>query len=261
MRRKRKNHVGIGIGILTAAAVAAMISGCGNGSEKIKQTSADTQTESSASSGTEETKDTKTAAATTGAEESASEEKREEKRIRPLPATLNINDLNDVTFSASFQPDHVKMDQDTLSIHMTVYDYELFDMVDISQLEKGDVLVCNGVDMPVESVERQDNGMVTVNGGLEEGGCYLMTNGDGVYYESGFDDAKSYYAIGETTLEADTDFVFTDNSDLENPGKTMDARSFAEYAQAQPENTFIPNNISVRTENGKMTEIVKNYIP
>lgn len=238
--------------LMMIATAAMMLTACGNGSEKIQQTSASVQMETTQTAS--ESKTTENTEQTTAGEQS-------EKRITPLPSTMSVDNLNDATFAVSFLPDDVKMDGEGLSVHMTVYDYEFFDMVDISQMEKGDVIVCNGVDTAVESIEREDNGMITINGGLENGGCYLMTDGDGVYYETGFDDAKTYYSIGETTLEADTNFVFTDNSDLENQGKTMDAKEFAEYVQTQSEHTFQPNNMSVRTENGKISEIVKNYMP
>lgn len=234
-----------------------MLTACGNSNEKIQQTSASAQTQAETIKDISAAKPTENTEAATAGEQG----QQSGKRITPLPSTMSVNSLNDATFSVSFFPDDIKLNGDVLSIYMTVYDYELFDMVDISQMEKGDVIVCSGVDVPVESIEREQNGMITIDDGLENGGCYLMTDGGGVYYEVGFDNEKTYYSIGDITLESGSNFVFTDNSDLENQGKTMDAKEFAEYAQAQEVFAFQPTNMSVRTENGKIVEIVKNYTP
>lgn len=257
--RKKKS---MAIGILAMAATAALMTACGNGGEKIQQT------ESAAVSASEEKKTETTgesASAGTVSESTEAEngaQTEEAKRISPLPATLSLDDLKDATFAASIQTSGVTMENGTLSVRMIVYDYELFDMAEISQLKEGDTLVCNGEDMLVTFVERGDGGMVTVNGGLEEGGCYLATNGDGVYYESGFDDMKSYYSIGETVLEAAPDFVFVDRSDIESQSeKTMNAEEFAEFVKMQDDNAFLPTGTQVRTENGKIAEIDKNYTP
>lgn len=254
--RKKKS---MAIGILAVAATAALMTACGNGGEKIQQT------ESTAASATEQQTETAKASAGTAEESTQAEngaQTEQAKRISPLPATLSLDGLQDATFAASIQTSGVTMDNGTLSVRMIVYDYELFDMTEISQLKEGDTLVCNGEDLLVTSVERGDGGMVTVNGGLEEGGCYLATNGDGVYYESGFDDMKSYYSIGDTVLEAAPDFVFVDRSDIESQSeKTMNAEEFAEFVKTQDDNAFLPTGTQVRTENGKIAEIDKNYTP
>jgi len=61
------------------------------------------------------------------------------KTVEPLPAALHADALDDCTFAAGFQASDVALNDDGMMVvHLTVYDYELFDLVDISQLAAGD---------------------------------------------------------------------------------------------------------------------------
>lgn len=180
--------------------------------------------------------------------------------VRPLPTTLSVDSLEDCTFAASFAASDVALDGDgMLCVTMTVYDYERFDLVDISELAEGDTLVIDGKDVPVESVERSGS-YVTVNGGLEEGGYDLYTEEDGVYYEVIMDAGANYYAIGEVTLPVDQEFVFTDNADLEKPGQISYAGDFL-MAMEDSDDVFQANATTVRTADGKIVELTRNYMP
>lgn len=63
-----------------------------------------------------------------------------------------------------------------------IYDYELFDLVDISLLEVGSIIVINKELVEVVSLERNELGTVIINGGLDAGGYELVTDGYGVFY-------------------------------------------------------------------------------
>ena len=81
-------------------------------------------------------------------------------------------------------------------------------MVDIAQLAVGDTIVVDGKDMVVTSRE-DENGFVTINGGLEQGGVDLTSDDSGVYYAVGLDDAKSYHELGKVTVPVAEGFVLT----------------------------------------------------
>jgi predicted small secreted protein len=200
------------------------------------------------------------ASSAAGSAQSAPASSRSGKTVEPLPAQLDLHALQDCTFAASFASSDVGLDGDgMLCVTMTVYDYELFDLVDISQLARGDILDVDGKKLEVTSVDRS-GADVTVNGGLEEGGCDLHTDEDGVYYEVIMDAGKNYKAIGQVTLPVDQDFVYTDDSDLENPGKTFYAGDFL-TAMENGTDTFQANATTVCTAGGKIVELTRIYMP
>ena len=181
--------------------------------------------------------------------------------MKPLPGYLDVNALQDCTFSAGFEAKDVYLNDDgALVVHMTVYDHELFDLVDISELAVGDTLVIDGNELMVETLERDNAGGIIINGGLDKDGYYLATDDDGVYYERGMDDAYSYYAVGEATIPVDQDFLLTDSSDLDKPERTLYAGDFLMEMENSTE-IFSPNNTTVTVANGKILGMVRVYTP
>lgn len=181
-------------------------------------------------------------------------------RVEPLPATLSVDTIesNDCTFAASFAAADINTDGEQPTIHMSVYDCELFDMVDVSQLDKGSTLVIDGNEVAVESVETNDQGLVSINGGQENDGYDLYTEEDGVYYECSMDGAKNYHSIGEITLPLSPEFVFYDRSDLENPEAAYTAEEFLAQADA---GVFTEFNTTVTVTGGVIENITRNYLP
>lgn len=183
------------------------------------------------------------------------------KIIKPLPSYLDMNNMKDCSFSAGFEAKDVYLNDDgALVVHMTVYDYELFDLVEMSELAVGDTLVINGAEVIVDTLERDSAGGITINGGLDKGGHYIATDENGVYYELGMDDAYSYYALGEVTLPVDQDFVLTDGSDLEKPERTLYAGDFLMEMENSSE-SFSPINTTVTVVGGKIVDMVRVYAP
>ena len=182
------------------------------------------------------------------------------KTIAPMASELDLTALDDCTFAASFGPgDAVVNDEGVLTLTLTVYDYERFDMVDISALEVGDILVIEGNTAPVNKLERDGN-HVTINGGYDAGGYDLYTDEDGVYYESIEEYGKIYYEVGQVTLPVDQDFLLTDNSDPQNQGVTLypgDLLNLEDFTQI----AFTANATTVHTAGGKIVEITREYRP
>ena len=116
-------------------------------------------------------------------EEQASEEQQpaqEAKHIEPLAESLDPQALTDATVAASFGADDISETDGKTELTLTVYDYDIYDMVDIAQLAVGDTIVVDGKDMVVTSRE-DENGFVTINGGLEQGGVDLRSDDSCVY--------------------------------------------------------------------------------
>ena len=66
--------------------------------------------------------------------------------------------------------------------------------------------------------------------------------------------------LGEVTISVDPDFVFTDNSDPENPGWQISAGDFLMSMENRTD-SFLPAATVVRTAGGKIVELTRNYMP
>lgn len=178
----------------------------------------------------------------------------EAKRVEPMPESLDLNALTDATVAASFGADDISETDGKTELTLTVYDYDIYDMVDIAQLAVGDTIVVDGKDMVVTSRE-DENGFVTINGGLEQGGVDLTSDDSGVYYAVGLDDTKSYHELGKVTVPVADGFALTDNADPEHPDETYAAADLAELAASEP--GFTANNTLATIEHGELTFSVR----
>lgn len=177
----------------------------------------------------------------------------------PLGRHQGVEEFDNAKFAASFGADDFTKNADgTFTLTTMIYRYELFSGDDIQSLKVGDTIWCLGKKVVVETIEVRDSGLIIVNGGIENGGRYFKTDDEGVYFESGMNDVHSYYEIGENTYTLSADFVFTDNSDMDNP-KTYTAEELMSLLTYDTH--FVNSNTIVETSNGVVTEIVRNYIP
>ena len=123
-------------------------------------------------------------------------------------------------------------------------------------LAAGDTLVVKGEDIPVTSVA-EENGSIRVNGGLEDGGIDLISAGGGAYRVQLEDDARDLYEVGTVTLPVGQDCVLTDDSDPEDPGRTL----YAGDLLGLGDEVFSPQATTVETVGGTVTAIHRDYMP
>ena len=183
------------------------------------------------------------------------------KVISPLPETLDINALDNCTVAVSLEKGDVKLsDNGKTVMDVTVYSYELYDMVDIASLEENDVIVRKNEEVTVTEVERLESGLVRINGGEENGGFDLVSNDSTVYYEIGMNDIKAYYELGKLTLPVSDEFEYIDKSDLDTEAKIYYPADFL-TDDVDIEYSFSPNNTSIVIENGTIIKMNKVYMP
>ena len=127
------------LAILLALSVLAL-SACA-----AKQANSDTQKDS----GTAETEQEPDSAQSAETQHHA----QEAKRIEPLAESLDLNALTDATVAASFGAENISKKDGKMEITLTVYDYDVYDMVDVAQLAVGDTIVVDGKDMTKLSVK------------------------------------------------------------------------------------------------------------
>ena len=181
-------------------------------------------------------------------------------RILPLPCSVDLDQLEDCTLDISLEKDALTVDEaGTFQMQLTVHVYDRYAFADISRMKPGDILSINGQDLQVTSLEETSYGSILINGGLEKGGHELRTKG-GVYYETGFSDVRSYYAIGTITLPLAPDFVYIDASDLDQGEARWSAEAFASMYEKIAQ-YFQPSSTSIVVEKGVVTSLTRIYVP
>ena len=196
-----------------------------------------------------------------GCNSQTGKEENNAKVINPLPETLDVNALDNCTVAVSLEKGNAYVDDSgKMVMDVTVYSYELYDMVDVSTLEENDVIVRKDEEVTITELERLDSGLVRINGGEENGGFDLVSNDSTVYYETGMNDIKAYYEIGMVTLPVSDEFEYIDESVLDSEAKTYYPGDFL-TDDAEIEYNFTPNNTSIVIENGTIIKMNKVYMP
>lgn len=179
--------------------------------------------------------------------------------VTPLPDTVMEN-LTDAVLSVSLKEGDAYVD-DTgiMRMDLKIYTYDKYDIVDISALKVGDILVTHSGEVEVASLEYSETGMISINGGLEAGGLDLVTDDSTIYFETGMNDAKNWYEAGEATIRVSVDFKFLDNRDPEQGEVLFYPGSFLIGEVTNYD--FTPYNTTIRVENGQIIEMDSIYIP
>ena len=143
---------------------------------------------------------------------------------------------------------------------MTVFVYDLYDMVDIAGMKEGDTILRGREEVLISSVERRESGLILINGGLEEGGFELYTEENTVYYERGYSNVKSYYELGKVSLPLSPGFVYRDASDLDKEPVCYRAEDLLNNEEVMG-HYFSAHNTTLQIEDGYVTEMTRVYIP
>ena len=180
-------------------------------------------------------------------------------RIYPLPDTT-MDNLSDAILSISLEEGDAYVD-DTgkMQMDLKIYSYDKYDIVDISMLKVGDILVTHAGEVEITALAHRDNGTILINGGLDENGFDLITDETGIFYECGYNDAKNWYEAGEATIRVSADFLYRDTSDLEKGEILFYPGSF--LIGEVTDYHFTPYNTTIRVENGQIMEMNRIYTP
>ena len=179
--------------------------------------------------------------------------------INPLPDT-SMDNLSDAILSISLEDGDAYVDDSgIMQMDLKIYAYDKYDMVDIANLEVGDTVVRHSGEVKVISKEKNETGTISINGGLENGGFDLVTDNCGIFYETGFNDVKTWYEVGETTIRVSSDFKGIDSADLELGEVVIYPGDFL-IGEIKNYN-FTPYNTTIRVEDGQIVEMNRVYVP
>ena len=183
------------------------------------------------------------------------------KTVAPLPITIDVNNLTDCTVAVSIEKEDLLVDNTGARVlPVTVYAYDLYDMIDISMLEVGDIIILRGEEVLVTDLVRTDYGAVQINGGLDAGGYELRTDEHTVYYETGYSDVKTWFELGKAVLTVSENFVFIDNADPEGGTQTFTLEDLFTDTVKHIYG-FTPYNTRIVIESGVITQMERIYTP
>ena len=186
-------------------------------------------------------------------------EQTEPNTIHPIPDTT-MDNLTDAILSVSLaEGDAYVDDKGQMQMALKIYTYDKYDMVDIAALQVGDIIVTHDGEVEVTSKEQNEAGLIYINGGEENGGFDLFTDDCGLYFETGFNDAKNWYEVGEAVIRVSVDFEGVDSSDPEGEEVILYPGDF--LTDAVENYDFTPYNTTVRVEEGQIVELHRSYTP
>ena len=181
----------------------------------------------------------------------------------PMPQTLDLSGLTSETLSVSFEEGDVYLDDTgVLRMDAVVYSYDIYDMADISRLQVGDSILLRGEPVLIRSIECTDSIPMdaTINGGPDQGGCWLVSGENGTLHEIGYSDVKSFYPLGEVTLQISGDFEYTDRSDPDTEPRVWYPGDFL-YPEVGIDYFFTPHNTTIRLRGGQVIAMERIYTP
>lgn len=126
-----------------------------------------------------------------------------------------------------------------------LYIYDLYDMVDIAQLEVGDNIYIRGQVVEITSLERNDAGTVLINGGPSAGGYALCTDESTVYYEIDANGAHCWQEWADMTYPVSSDFEFRDITE-----KCMEIHKVSYFLEICDDCVFSPDDTTIVIEDG-----------
>ena len=180
--------------------------------------------------------------------------------VAPLPCGYDLENLADCTVPASFCADDFSWMGGNL--RMTVYSEDIYDAVDLLRLQPGDTLLYDGEKIVVETIKDED-GFLTINDGIENGGAWLQAGDGGTYRAVQFDDHSLYTELGAAELPLAENFRIIDCG--ENPTAPSDTLSTGQklYLETLDEwrKSFSPLDTRALIEGGIITEITRHWIP
>ena len=189
----------------------------------------------------------------------STEQPEETHTITPLPDTTMEN-LTDAILSVSLDEGNAYVDDNgRMQMDLKIYTYDKYDMVDIANLKVGDTVVRHSGEVKVISKEQNESGTIYINGGLENGGFDLVTDDCGIFYETGFNDVKNWYEIGEATIRVSVDFEGIDCADPELGEVVIYPGDFLIGEVSNYD--FTPHNTTIRVEDGQIVELNRRYVP
>ena len=183
--------------------------------------------------------------------------------IAPVTNRIDVNNLPDGTYAASFDRGDVLGGASGIFMNAVhIYTRDWYDLADVASLKVGDTIIVEGEEVPVLSLEETEYGIDINRDQDDVRDFYLTTEEDSNgYFVRGMSDLSTYTEQGVTSLVVDADATFTDGWDIEREPETVGYDGIVAAMQNTQMDYFVPQNTTLRVENGRVVEIVRDYVP
>lgn len=189
-------------------------------------------------------------------------EKAEGKVIKPNPYSVDVNNVPDGIYPASFISDDISDTDGKYKVSATIFTEDTYDIVDIGTMAEGDVLVVDGRLYVVNSINKLNSGLMDINGGIEEGGTSLISMEDSnCYVYSGFNDIRTYTNHGKADLELSNELKLTDNGDPAESKEYSGTEAIEQLKEIAKDYYISEHNLRIQIENGVVTEVNRYFMP
>ena len=184
------------------------------------------------------------------------------KKVSPILADVNLENIQDATLSACFTVDDFNWTDAYLTL--TLYSEDIYRSEDIEALQTGDTLVLGGDNIIVNKLTRDGNSLM-VNDGIEEGGAELelMDGSNDIWRSYLLDDHFSYEEIGKAKFHFDENLIISDcGSEPDDPTVTIqtDQKAFIDQLP-EYKKTFSELDTKVEIKDNKIISITRTWIP
>ena len=181
--------------------------------------------------------------------------------VRPVPVNIDVNNLKDGVYPVAFKQEEVEKADGGFNIPFEVFNMDLYDGVELHNLNAGDYIEVAGELMKVDSLSFESR--IRINGGLDCGGVEFRSVGGGVYRYDGWDDMPTYTSFGKVKLFVPDTIIFTDKGNVSESmaGVVVPAGKVYEYLRTVEFGYFNEYAVNIRIEDGKVVEFWRNYRP
>jgi len=184
--------------------------------------------------------------------------------LKPFYFGSSIQEIEDMELDVRFSIEDI--DLENKKIKFEIYNPDLYDAVEVSNLKVGDKIVVSEKEIFIDSLE-ENGDFIEINGGIggSETGVSLVAADGGTYRSVVFNDHSTFAYVGETEFSFANNFVIEDyfGGDYGNDGRKASLENLSEFIKELPEGygEFGEICTTLRVVDNKVVSIVRRWIP
>lgn len=129
--------------------------------------------------------------------------------VYPIEQPMDGDLFENGIFSISMDSESVYFNGEGIqTMELTIHEYERFRESAVDELPPGAVIVLDGYEVTVQSVLRDESGVVHINGGCEHNGYTLTPNNDGTYSQIDAQGNRTFYVLGKVSCAIGESFAY-----------------------------------------------------
>ena len=186
--------------------------------------------------------------------------------VEPLPGGFDAENVGDCQFPARITPESFAKTDDGYTATLDVLSEDLYDTVDFHNLKVGDIILVDGLQLVISSIEENNIGTVlkgefaVSSEPADPEGYTFVGSGGGTMRVAGYDDFPTYTFEGTVTVPVAENFTFVDSAELDKDPVTYTGED-AIAALSVTDRDFYEHNTTALFEGGVLTQVDVRYVP